>query len=89
MQIFTWQNFHALVKYESEQVLCILNFMIPFIQHACNVLFFCVEGACIFTCLMAVDEIVADNGPCGYGRWLLQGFRFCRSAINLSSKLTS
>ena len=32
---------------------------------------------------MTVGGIAADNGPCGCGRWLLHGFRECRSAINL------
>ena len=47
------------------------------------VLYFSSEATSLFTRLMAVGGIAADNGPCGCGWWLLHGFGECRSAINL------
>ena len=35
-----------------------------------NYFFFSGRAISKFTIVMAVGEIVADNGPCGCGRWL-------------------
>ena len=70
-KIYSFQNIFARKLRESEKANTFCCFL------------FSLEAISLFTRLMEVGGIAADNGPCGCGRWLLHGYSECRSAINL------